>query len=116
MYRKKNSPERDRAFENIETVATTEQMKRNKDCEPKFREWILEVLKHIGMIEFREAVNSGAEHAGCSQNTIVRYLDKMCSYAGECEYYLDEKGKKFIRLKEHFRVKHNGVKSRSDNP
>ena len=47
----------------------------------KFRELIIEQLKHSGFMSKKEAINSGAEYAQCSPVTITRYFDKMpCIY------------------------------------
>ena len=107
--------QREKAFQNYDVVTTSEQLMINKESERLFRKWLLEVLVQVGLIEFREAVNSGAEHAHCSQVTINRYLDKLCSYEGKFEYILDKNNRKFIRLKEEFRAVYNGVKPRKAN-
>ena len=61
---------------------TTAEYEKNLRSEPMFRHWIYDFLKKHNEIEHTEAIDSGAEIVQCSQETIKRYLRKMCSKAG----------------------------------
>lgn len=75
------------------------ELQRNMDCEPAFRRWLYRKVKTKGRIEFHDAVNAGAEKAGCSQATIVRYIQKVTSSEGIYQVVPDLEGEgKFIEF------------------
>lgn len=75
------------------------EFKRNRESEPKFREWLLKTVKEFGFVDMEEAVYSGAEFAGCSAETTKRYLKKCTSKAGM--FWLDE-DEGSIKIKKEF--------------
>jgi hypothetical protein len=75
------------------------EMQRNVICEPKFRGWFKDIIEDLGMISLADTMNGGAEFVGCSQQVIKRYLDKLCSFIGPYEYFINDDGKRFVRLK-----------------
>jgi len=76
------------------------EMQKNILCEPKFTAWLESIIEEVGMIALADAINGGAMHAGCSQQVIKRYLDKLCSFIGPYEYFTNEEGKRYVRLKQ----------------
>ena len=70
------------------------EMRASSYYESRYREWIIEQLKHNGLLPRKEAINSGAEFVGCSPITISRYLDKLTSFEGILQITKD--GSNFI--------------------
>jgi len=58
------------------------ELEKNRSTEPTFRHWLYWAVKTGGAISFGEAVDAGAEVAMCSQESIKRYIRKVCSTAG----------------------------------
>lgn len=54
----------------------------NREKEPLFRECIEQIISKNIEFEKSDLINSGAERVGISIKTSRRYLDKMCSSAG----------------------------------
>jgi hypothetical protein len=73
--------EREREKE-AEARAVPAEMKKNVEVEGRFRLWLWTVIEQTGPWSYLEVLNSGAEVAGCSQQSIKRYLDKCCSRTG----------------------------------
>ncbi len=65
--------------ETVDYMSGPAEMQVNRLCELKFREWIINEVERLGKVERKEAINSGAAIAGCSQITTKRYLEKMIS-------------------------------------
>jgi hypothetical protein len=86
--------------ESTKVQVQTKEMEKNSVCEPKFREWLADIIEDVGTISIEDAVNGGAEYVQCSPQTVKRYLDKLCSFTGGYEYYANEEGKRFVRLKQ----------------
>jgi hypothetical protein len=55
---------------------------KNMECEPTFRHWLFYNIVRLKTIELSNVINSGAEVARCSQVTVRRYIDKVCSLVG----------------------------------
>jgi hypothetical protein len=73
---------------------------KNTKSEPLFCHWIDRILRKEHRILYEDAINSGAQMAGCSPVTAKRYLDKLTSSVGPCQvYYDDEAGATFLELK-----------------
>ena len=55
------------------------EMRANKLFEEPFRKWIIQEVTRLGMVEKKQAINSGASMAGCSVLTTRRYIEKLTS-------------------------------------
>jgi hypothetical protein len=77
------------------------EMKKNIECEPKFRTWVEGMIRRHGRMKAVVLAEGGAEEVGCSQQTTRRYLDKMCSIAGILRYDKTEEGT-FVELKPEY--------------
>jgi hypothetical protein len=76
-------------------------MQANALYEPRFRNWLLGRFAQAG-IEFLDkddAINSGAEVAGCSTATAITYLKKLTSSAGPLVEQPDLLGRMNIMMK-----------------
>jgi len=78
----------------------TMEMLKNSICEPKFKQWLSDILDEVGVISVVDAKNGGAYIAGCSPQAIQRYLDVLCSFVGPYEFFTNEEGKKYIRRRQ----------------
>lgn len=79
---------------------STAEFQTNKRAEPLFRKWLLAMVKKHRRIPTEDAINGGAEYAGCSQITCRRYLQKLCSITGAFrEVYDPTLDKKVIEFK-----------------
>lgn len=60
------------------------EMKANNEAEPLYRVWLWEKVLEAGKAgyEFKEAINSGAEHTGVSPQATRDYLNKATSKEG----------------------------------
>lgn len=76
------------------------EFERNLRAEPRFRHWLIARLRAGTACSLREAVDAGAEYAGCSQTTIERYLKKMSSSEGPVDLCKDAAGMVTVYLKE----------------
>lgn len=89
--------------DSIDTAApTSAEFRKNQIAEPLFRHWLHEQMRTIkpARITLAEAINSGAEVAGCSTITIKRYLSKLCSEAGIYQLIYDDLAEtKFIEFR-----------------
>jgi hypothetical protein len=74
------------------------EMKANSYYEITFREWVLAVIREQGLITKVEAINSGAEAAGCSTVTAGRYLAKLTSSVGPLTEVKDGTGTVVIKF------------------
>jgi len=106
-HKKPSIREREREREKLEVRPRVQsaEFEKNKVCEPAFRHWIIKTIKKFGSITLDDAVDGGAEYVGCSQQTIRRYLRKMCSNEGILE--IDDKNPQkvvLIRFKEKFKL------------
>lgn len=68
----------------------------NALTEPRFRAWIAEMIEANGFVIKTDAIDGGAEIAGCSTATVQRYLRKLTSIAGELMETRDATGKAVI--------------------
>jgi len=75
----------------------TAEMKKNAECEGTFRKWVWRVIEVENDLPVAELINGGAEVSGCSPQTARRYLDKMCSIAGDFQYFNEAEGSKRVR-------------------
>lgn len=75
------------------------EFKKNLECEPKFKQWLARKIKKHGQWELDDVINAGAEHAGCSIQTAMRYLRKLMSSEGRYAYKADELGIKYVTMK-----------------
>jgi len=73
------------------------ELAKNGLCEGKFRRWVWGVIESHTVIDANEVINGGAEVAGCSPQTARRYLDKMCSIAGDFLYSMNEDGVRVVK-------------------
>jgi hypothetical protein len=107
---KKNPPysgKRDIDFACVrESVSTDEapkprsaEMDRNMKSEPKFRDWIIKEMKKYFRMDLNDVIDSGAEYAGVSVDTIRdRYLKKLTSRLGPFRI-VEEMGVKILEWK-----------------
>jgi hypothetical protein len=86
-----------REFEEVKRASP--EMEKNTEAEPTFRHWIFEELRERITLPIDEVIDSGAEVSHCSQETIKRYLRKICSPVGFAYLRPDGGGKKWILLK-----------------
>lgn len=89
------------ARELIDYKSGSVEMKANALYEVKFRDWVIDIIKEVGSIRKKDAINGGAELVGCSAMTTSRYLDKLTSLAGNLMEAKDELGQVVIKKKEH---------------
>ena len=80
------------------------EMKKNVECEWRFREWLIETLTELQVMARSDATDGGAEHLtrlgySITQQTTDRYLQKMTSFVGQVEVFTGEDGRRYIRLK-----------------
>lgn len=88
----------------VHEQSASRELIKNEKCEPLFRQWIETQVSKWSRLELKDAVNSGAEVAGVSPATSMRYLDKMTSSAGKLRVTtIDEV--KFIQFKEYWSPK-----------
>lgn len=94
------NPRRPKTTEDFELkrVGTIE-MQRNLEAEPRFRHWLHEQVKLHEEILLSEAINAGAEFAGCSQQTVKRYIDKAASSVGPFMLEKNGDGNAALRFK-----------------
>jgi hypothetical protein len=79
---------------------TSAEFLKNTKSEPSFCHWIHRILRKEHRIPYDDAINSGAQMAGCSPVTAKRYLDKLTSSVGPCQvFYDDEAGATFLEFK-----------------
>ena len=69
-----------KAFEQPHSSST--EFQTNRRAEPRFRRWLYRMVKKHIRIPTDDVINGGAEYASCSQITIRRYLQKLCSIIG----------------------------------
>lgn len=60
----------------------SKEMEINLRAEPMFIKWLLSKLKRIPRLQLVKVINSGAQRAGCGQQAVTRYLDKLASDEG----------------------------------
>lgn len=80
---------------------SSQEYEQSKKCKGKFRSWIVNKVFDEGRVSRDEAINSGAEHSGCEQQAIIRYLEKLCSDEGILKVEVVD-GHKYIILKPEF--------------
>ena len=75
-------------------------MQANNLYEPRFRNWVLGKFEEgADYLDKEDALNAGAETAGCSIATAVTYLKKLTSSAGPLLEQQDLLGRTNIVLK-----------------
>jgi len=89
-----------RIKELVEYREATPEMKANSYFETQFREWLMAVLRENRFILKKEAIYSGAEVVGCNPTTIVRYLGKLTSSAGNLKESRDATGAMVVTFKQ----------------
>jgi len=57
-------------------------MQVNGICQARFTDWVMNKIKHDGVIAEKEAIASGAYVAGCNVLTAKRYLEPLTSRMG----------------------------------
>ena len=67
------------------------EIKINREKEPKFREYIEQIINKYGEWEKSDLIYSGAERMEISPKTATKYLKKMCSSGGK--YQIIKKNK-----------------------
>lgn len=97
--RHKRSLQNLKAFEQPRTGSL--EFQKNRHAEPKFRKWLERMIRKHGRMPTEDVVNGGAEFVSCSQITVRRYLQKLCSITGAFrEVYDDLLEKKVIEFKD----------------
>lgn len=98
--------ERERTYNRTELVkhdldysTGSTEMRANNYYEVTFRSYVIGKINDQETIDKAEAINAGAEAAGCSPTTAGRYLAKMTSSAGALYEYRDTAGRVRITLK-----------------
>lgn len=81
------------------------EFRKNQESEPRFRHWLYDKIKVLGKMKFDEVVDAGAEKAGCSQATIIRYIKKVVSSEGIYEVNVDLENNKIIEFKPTYKEK-----------
>lgn len=72
---------------------------KNQEAEPLFRHWLYDNVRTLGEIEYQEAIDCGAEIANCSQESVKRYIRKLCSSVGIMLIEREADERIFIRLR-----------------
>lgn len=85
----------------IDYSAGTQEMKANALFERDFREWLLALVGEYGSYPKQEAINTGAERAGCSPATTKRYLEKLTSAGGVFDIKENSLHQKVLVVKPH---------------
>jgi hypothetical protein len=96
---RKNHP----SIEEPQQRVMTPEMALGRAYEKRFRRWVSGLIQtpdNNGLLAYDFLVHSGAEHIGCSPETIKRYLKKMTSKAGAYEWL--ERDELYIKLKNRF--------------
>ena len=88
------------AHEAVDYAAGSPEMAAAGLFEDQYREWALEQVRSRGYLTVAEAVNAGAEVAGCSIATVRRYLAKMTSSAGPLVEVIDMMGARSLALRD----------------
>jgi len=79
------------------------EMLRNMRSEPTFREWLKKEMSAKLEMEIEDIINSGAEVAEISIDTVKRYLKKLTSRLGPYNLTIDKLKQKFLTWKpNHF--------------
>ena len=99
---KKQSPIYVRGDEHQQPKEPSPELKKSERCEPIFRDWIERRVGEFGSLSVYDILTGGAERAGCSQATVNRYLQKVCSIEGNFQYIEKEDGQKFVRFKPEY--------------
>lgn len=86
-------------YEGVTVRMMSAEMKKNMECEPRFREYAVRVVRQLGEISMSDLVYAGSEYAGCVDQTGRRYLAKMLSLAGLLELFVSPAGVKMVRMK-----------------
>ena len=102
--RKKMSSMRMSAPEELSKIGSAEpssaQLKKNQQAEPDFRHWLFLEIWRKGKLLLDDVIDSGAAQAGCSQDSIKRYLRKECSRVRIYDLVQDlDTKEKFVQLK-----------------
>lgn len=97
------NPATAKAKQIIDYTEGSAEMKANTYFEGDYREWVLDLISRVGAISKKEAINSGAETIGCSQASVIRYLEKLTSAVGVLNEVKDPYGKIMIDYKPHLK-------------
>ena len=62
------------------------ELQTSRRTEPQFRKFVFHELNERGEVPEKDLIYSGAEDVGISSITAERYLKKMCSSRGICEF------------------------------
>ena len=87
--------------EALEPVRTTSaELKKNEQAEPDFRHWLFIEIWRKGRLPLEEVIDCGAAVAGCSQETIKRYLRKESSRVRLYQILEEpETGRKYVQFR-----------------
>ncbi len=105
MKNPRGKAKRKQVAQNLKAIeqphSTSSEFQKNLRAEPRFRRWLHRMVKKHNRISTDDVINGGAEYASCSQITIRRYLQKLCSITGDFrEVYDSILDKKVIELKD----------------
>jgi hypothetical protein len=78
---------------------TSAEFEKGEICEKIFRHWLKDKCKSQHQVPLEGLDDSAAEVAGCSQQTIKRYLKKCTSGEGEYRLFPDDYNVWFVKLK-----------------
>ena len=76
------------------------EMEKNLRTEPRFRQWLYEIVLKEGRISYQESLYWGAEEIGASTETVRRYLRKMTSRGGLYVVLNDGNGNPYLQFKD----------------
>jgi len=96
-YERESERERESEEESVRSISA--EMKKNQECEPTFREYVLRLVREVGEINYRDLLMAGCEHANVSDQTGKRYLGKLLSLAGTLDYFKTPEGIGCVRMK-----------------
>ncbi len=113
---KKLSPVYIRGDEYLGVREPSPEMKQNQRCEPIFRQWLEEMINKHEMLAFEDVLNGGAEKAGCSQASIYRYLQKVCSIEGKYMVIQGDSENRHVKYKPEFEVRRKSQEKKNQNP
>ena len=83
----------------------TAEMRKNEECEPAFRRFIIGLIEDHGEMPLKETRNAGAEEVGCALDTAQRYLDKMTSFTGQLRVYTNKDAIVMLTFRDPTRIK-----------
>jgi hypothetical protein len=78
------------------------EMEKNEESESIFRHWLYKEMTTKGEMLLQSTIHSAAEEAHCSQQSVTRYMQKVCSDAGMYQVFMGPEEKKMISFRPEY--------------